>query len=654
MLRETNAIHAEFAQGITVSFLWNGKLTIRTTAERASGEPCEEATLPLTADFSLTVSKDAFLWKLNRLSDRASHVPAMQGKEIIVRQDTRRRVTELSITATLPCAYIWGTGERFDAVNQKGRASNGRVVERFTHQQDQTYLPAPFFITEQGFGWYRGGGIPARMTFGEDLCITQETEGPILTEDHLLFGRPREVLAQYIAMTGRPVLPPDWAFGLWISANGWHHDAEVEAQLQAIKTLDYPALVMVLEAWSDERTFYRWNDRKSWRDPAALVKKIRDAGLHLVLWQIPIIKHEWDGDPGEALRADMQEAVGKGYCVMCADGTPYRITEKWFHNSLLLDFTNPEAVRWWFDKRAYLLEMGVEGFKTDGGEFLFDKRVVLHNGLSGRAAHNLYPAQYVGAYHDFMQAHGVAGVTFSRAGYVGAQTQPMHWAGDQESEWCELEAQLCAGISAGLSGILFWGFDIGGFAGELPSAALYLRATAMGCFSPVMQWHSEPRSGQFYSTQGADFINDRSPWNLAEKLHEPRLLSIARYYARVRVWLMPYLLQEARNCVENLRPMMAHLCIDFADDPTALATEDEYMLGRGLLVAPLVKEGAMERDVYLPKGRWRSLFTQTVVEGNQTIRYPCDLEQIPVFERMGENDGCEEYALGDFPLLAVR
>ena len=278
--------------------------------------------------------------------------------------------------------------------------------------------------------------------------------------------------------------------------------------------------------------------------------------------------------------------------------------------------------------------MGVEGFKTDGGEFLFDYDAKLHNGQSGLEAHNLYPGQYIGAYHAFLAQNGVDGLTFSRADYAGAQTRPMHWAGDQLSQWSELSAQLTAGISAGLSGVLFWGFDIGGFAGELPSAELYLRATAMACFCPVMQWHAEPRSGQFFATHGAGFVNDRSPWNLARQLKDDRVLTLATAFARLRQRLRPYLYEEARHCVAANRPLMAHLCMDFGDDPVACACEDAYMLGRRLLVAPITREGQRERAVYLPAGRWRHYFTQEIFHGQQTCNVNVPLDQIAVFERL--------------------
>ena len=233
-----------------------------------------------------------------------------------------------------------------------------------------------------------------------------------------------------------------------------------------------------------------------------------------------------------------------------------------------------------------------------------------------------------------MERNGIHGVTFSRADSTGAQCRPIHWAGDQLSRWSELRAQLNAGISAGMSGVLFWSFDIGGFAGELPTAELYLRATALGCFSPVMQWHAEPRNGQFYATHGDGFINDRSPWNLADKLDDSRILSISTAFAGLRRKLQPYLVREAAYCVEMNRPMMAHLCLDYPKDQTACACDDEFMLGRDLLVCPIVEEGQDSRSIWLPRGTWKHWFTGATFAGENRYQLSCPLDEILVFERM--------------------
>ena len=138
-------------------------------------------------------------------------------------------------------------------------------------------------MTETGLGWHCEGDIPAETDFADGLSVSRRTRGETLCRDRLFFGPPARLLRQFIGYTGEPVLPPEWAFGLWISANGWNCDDEVEKQLTALKAHDYPADVMVLEAWSDEQTFYRWNGVGSWRDPAATVRRIRESGLHLVL-----------------------------------------------------------------------------------------------------------------------------------------------------------------------------------------------------------------------------------------------------------------------------------------------------------------------------------------------------------------------------------
>lgn len=619
-----NQLQIALDDNLTLTLKDDASITLEQIAAR--GEPCEKGVLGLADGYAFIAQKN-FIWKLNRLSETL-----IEARAYTLLVDCDGQVRKVSLALFMPCEYVLGTGERFDAVNQAGRATNGRVVEKFTHQGNQTYLPMPFFMTEKGYGWYRQSAAPACMRFGKETVIAQETSGAVLTRDRLLFGKPNEILAAFSRLTGDAVLPPEWAFGVWISGNGWNTDAEVDAQLAALKRFDYPASVMVLEQWSDERTFYRWHE-KNWRDPAAMVARVRKAGLHLVLWQIPVIKYEWDGSPGEALAADEREALAGGYVVKRADGSPYRITENWFHHSLLPDFTNPKAVAWWFGKRSYLLDMGVEGFKTDGGEFLFENAVRLFDGTDGLAAHNLYPVQYVGAYHRFLKENGVRGVTFSRAGYLGAQAQPIHWAGDQKSEWSELRAQLCAGLSAGLSGVIFFSFDIGGFAGPIPNAELYLRATAFGCFAPVMQWHSEPRYGQFGGGAGGN--NDRSPWNLAERTGDASVLEIGCRFARLREKLRPYLWREACACVKARRPMMAHLCLDYPDDPRAYAIDDEYILGRSLLVAPVVEAGADCRTVYLPAGAWRGFFDGAEYQGPCVVTVACPLHEIPVFQKKG-------------------
>lgn len=596
--------------------------------EAPAEEKADEASMLLPDGFSLHLGGKNYLWELKRFS-----IPICTVFSYTLRKNQADEITRITQTGSLDALYVWGTGERFDKVNQQNLGSNGRVVEKFTQQGNETYLPIPFFLTEKHLGWFRQGSVPTAINFLNGFRLSQEVCGDGLTSDRLFFGKPSVLVRQFIKVTGQPILPPPWAFGVWISANGWNCDAEVDAQLAALRKYNYPADVMVLEAWSDEQTFYRWNDENHWKNPAQMVRRVRDAGLHLVLWQIPIIKYEWDKEPNESLRKDIQEATERGYCIRYADGHPYRITENWFHHSLLMDFTNPDALDWWFNKRKALLEMGVEGFKTDGGEFLFDREVRLFNGQTGLEAHNLYPSQYIGAYHDFLRQNGVDGVTFSRADFTGAQTRPLHWAGDQLSLWTELSAQLKAGISAGMSGVLFWGFDIGGFAGELPSAELYLRATAMACFCPVMQWHAEPRSGQFYATHEDGFVNDRSPWNLAEKLGEPLVLTVATAFAMLRKKLQSYLWHEARFCVENNRPLMAHLCLDFPEDETALGCEDEYLLGRRLLVAPIVEEGIDGRMVYLPAGTWRHYFTGEIRQGEQKFYAAVPLSRIEVWEK---------------------
>lgn len=572
------------------------------------------------------------------------------------------------LTVSLSYRGAYGMGERYDALNQKGRAVVNQVEEKFCFQGEKTYCPAPFFWTDTGFGLYAETDEVTKFQFGEDNIAV---DLPLDCTVVLFAGTPAEIIRDYMALFGPAKLPPEWAFGPWISANRWNTQAEVEGQLQKMKEHGFPASVLVLEAWSDEATFYIWNGAKytpvpdgraleredfdftgsPWPDPEGMIRALHDAGLRLVLWQVPVYKKQGEEEvPKLQNDLDRADAKARGLCVQNSDGTPYVIPEgHWFSGSMVPDFTNPDTVDSWFAKRRYLLDMGVDGFKTDGGEFICTEDARFHDGSTGRQGKNRYPQDYTRAYTKFL---GEGRVLFSRAGYAGQHTTPIHWAGDQQSQNRELKSALTAGLSAALTGIPFWGFDIGGFAGPLPTLDLYRRATQLACFCPVMQWHSEPDGGQFRELMpGAEGNNERSPWNMAGAYQAPEFLEEMRFWHQLRVNLQPYLWVTAGNCAAYGKPMMRPLVYGWPDDPLAVAADDEFLLGDSLLVAPLLKENAERRAVYLPQGRWIGLFDHTQYEGGRQIEAGSK-DRLPVFLRSGFGlplDLGTEMTLGSIP-----
>lgn len=556
-----------------------------------------------------------------------------------------------TLTVSLVYHGAYGMGEKFDSLNQKGKTVRNQVVEKFCFQGDKTYCPTPFFWTDTGFGLYVDTCEVTSFTFGEDSIMVSLPE----KADVVLFsGTPETMLREYMSLFGPAVLPPEWAMGVWVSANRWNTQKDVEELLEKLKKYDFPASVVVLEAWSDEATFYIWNGAKyrpvaggmalkyedfdftgtPWPDPKKMIRDIHDAGGRLLLWQTPVYKKQGEDEVQNAQNdLDQEDAAQRKLCVTLPDGTPYAIPQgKWFGGSMVPDFTNPETVKSWFAKRQYLLDMGVDGFKTDGGEFIHDENARFHDGTTGKEGINRYARDYTQSYRDFV---GSKGVVFSRAGFSGQHTVPCHWGGDQQSQNSELGSVLKAGLSAAASGMIFWGFDLAGFAGPLPTLDLYRRATQMACFCPIMQWHSEPDGGQFRELMpGAEGNNERSPWNMEESYAAPGFMAEMRYWHKLHERLRPYLWETAQACVRDFKPFMRPLVYEWPEDRDAVNCQDEYLLGDDLLVAPLLEENADSRKVYLPEGKWTGFFDGTEYEGGQTVIAGGD-GKLPVFTRNG-------------------
>ncbi|MGD1822809.1 MAG: TIM-barrel domain-containing protein [Pleomorphochaeta sp.] len=526
---------------------------------------------------------------------------------------------------------LWGFGERFDKLNQKGLNRSNHVYEKFTNQGEETYLPIPFFLTND-FGVFINTDkvfeIESKLYEGFNtinifININQE-------DVYILLGDPKKQLNKFLSLNEEVILPPKWSFGPWMSANRWNSQDIVLEMAKKNKELGFNHSVIVVEAWSDEATFYKFNDKELWPNPKEMINSLNKMGLNLVLWQIPVLKKLEKGRKNFIHEKDCKYAIENNLVVKNNDGTPYTIpNDRWFEGSMIPDFTNPKTQKWWFKNRQYLLDMGVKGFKTDGGEFIYKDDVVFFDGSTGNEMKNKYPLSYTKAYYDNL---GEDRILFSRAGYTNSWSTPLYWGGDQLSKWSELKHQLIAGLNASVSGIFYWGFDIAGFAGEMPSKDLYLRAFLLGTFSPVMQWHSEPIGGQFSKImKSKDSVNDRSPWNIADLYNDDSILTITKNCCNLRNKMLDYIYSEAEFSKKHKEPLMRPLFFEHSNDKKVFDIDDEYYFGRSLLVAPIVEKDIYKRKIYLPKGNWFDCQLKKEIKGNIYIEREYSLSEIGLF-----------------------
>jgi alpha-glucosidase (family GH31 glycosyl hydrolase) len=552
-------------------------------------------------------------------------------------------------------AHLVGFGERFDRLDQRGQRLDVTVFEQYRNQGNRTYLPVPFaiVIASESWGFHvrtsRRTWFDIAATEPDKLWVEVELDGSDAEANvrvAIYGGSPGGVLAAFLDEVGRPTLPPDWVFRPWMSANEWNTDARIRAEVLRSKAEGIPVGVVVIEAWSDEATFVAFRDAAydvhedgsphrladftfppdgAWPDPKGLVGWLHEQGIRVLLWQVPLLKTR-PAPHGQA-QVDRDLMVQRGFGVQDAAGRPYRNRGWWFPGALLPDWTNPEGKWWWLDKRRYLVEeVGIDGFKTDGGEHAWGHDLRYADGTRGDVTNNLYPVLSAAAYHELMQSAGCDPVTFSRAGFTGAGTYPLHWAGDEGSTWEAFRASIVAGLTAGASGVFFWGWDLAGFSGHIPTAELYLRAAAMATFCPIMQYHAEFNHHRLPS-------GDRTPWNIAERTGDSRVVPTYRRFAQLRERLLPYLVTQAGLAVERKLPLMRALFLDWSDDPEIWRHPFEYMLGDDLLIAPVVEGGVDRWPVYLPVGDWIDAWTGEAVSGRAFIERAVPLDEIPVYIR---------------------
>ncbi len=511
---------------------------------------------------------------------------------------------------------LFGLGESFVALNRRGtRAIAWSRDTHGTNTTPLTYLNIPFFFSTRGFGVFVNQTARAVYELGYPSQITASlrVEQPYL--DYLLiYGpSPKEVLARYWLLTGRGALPPLWSFGVWMSRCMYRDAEQVRAVVERMRELALPLdVVNVDPRWLESRKHHErdacdfvW-DRPAFGEPEEFVAWLRERNVRLCLWENPYV---WKDT------ALYREGVDRGFFALGPDGAPAPSLEN-PREAVVVDFTNPDAARWWQDQHRPYLRAGVAAFKSDYGEGVpADARFA--DGTDGIETHNVLPLLYNRAVAEVIRQERGESIVFGRSGYAGSQRYPINWVGDTQSSFEGMAAALRAGLSLSCSGIPFWSHDIGGFLNPAnpalgPDPTLYIRWAQWGLLSSHSRFHG---------------IRGREPWWFGDEAVE-----IVRCYARLRTRLLPYIWSSAQQAVETATPLVRPLVLEFPDDPTSHHVDTQFLLGPWLLVAPVFDADGRVR-VYLPPGRWHDFWSSEALDGPRWLDLTMPLDRLPLYVR---------------------
>ena len=493
--------------------------------------------------------------------------------------DNARRINPVfTLTAD---EMIFGCGESATGLNKAGQKVNLFVTDPQGPETDQMYKPIPFFMSNRGYGMFMHTSAPVTCDFGATyIGLNKMFMGDENLDLFVFFGEPKDILDEYTDLVGKPGMPPLWSFGTWMSRITYFSEKEGYDVAANIRKNKYPCDVIHFDTgWFDVdwQCDYKFSENR-FQNPQQMLKDLRSQGFHVCLWQLPYFtpKNRYFS---ELIEKDMYVKNGNGEL-------PYE--------DVVLDFSNPETVKWYQDKLAGLLNIGVSAIKVDFGEAA-PLNGIYASGKSGWYEHNLYPVRYDMAVSEITKKLHNENIMWARAAWAGSQRYPLHWGGDAATTNTGLLGTLRAGLSFGLSGFSFWSHDMGGFVKSTPED-LYCRWIPFGFLTSHTRAHGAPPT---------------EPWLYDSK----RVQDVFRKSAEMKYRLMPYVYAQAKECTEKGLPMLRALFVEFPDDPGAWKVDDEYLFGSQILVAPLLESGMTGRTVYLPEGKWIDCQTEKVYEG---------------------------------------
>ena len=477
----------------------------------------------------------------------------------------------------------------------------------------------PLLVSSRGYALFFDNPGDATLAVGRSengVRIVYTAETGALRWYVLMGESVRGVMGEIANLLGRAPLPPRWALGFLQSTRHFHDTAELRQLPRTIRDKRIPCDALIyLSSYGEALGWNRGVGHLEfqptlWPDPAALLGEARAQHFEAITHEYPVL-HE--ASPLFAEAESRGYLVDAGYERGDGAGANYRQGQRY------LDFSDPKVGAWWWEAHRPLMALGVGGWWLDGGEG--PPATATLRGGSGRLLHNIYDRLRQEAFAAGEAAHRPQQRVFllCRSGAAGMQRfGSTTWTGDVNNDFATLEAQVPLGLNTGLSGVPYWGSDIGGFFHSVAETGeLYARWFQLGAFSPIFRSH-----GWVW--------REHVPW-----AHGPRVESICREYAELRYRLLPYTYTLAWQAHRDGLPLMRPLVFNYGDDPRVWTLGHEFLWGDDLLVAPVTREGATAWPVYLPAGTWHDFWTGARHAGPGGITVEAPLERLPLFVRGG-------------------
>jgi alpha-glucosidase (family GH31 glycosyl hydrolase) len=500
---------------------------------------------------------------------------------------------------------LLGLGEGGAQFDRRGFADTGRNGQgAYKLRTHGARVAIPWLIGASGWAMFvhRPHGT-FDLTGSEGRFIPENLKQALPLDLFVVASKdPAVIMAEYARLTGHPEMPPLWCLGYQQSHRTLASREEILAEAKTFREKELPCDALIYlgtgfcpSGWNTANGSFSWNSRV-FPDPKKMLEELHQDHFKVALHDVILT---------DDLRGRASDACNSAR------------------------FDEEEASCLW-DMHRKDFALGVDGWWPDEGDALGIKARLVRNRMYWDGPQMDRPNERPYSLH--------------RNGYAGMQRYaPFLWSGDVYSTWEALQTQIPIGINTGLTGIPYWGTDIGGFVPTKEfTAELFVRWFQFGAFCTLFRSHGRTwklhlpwgwNTGETGPTELTGFSDTATPD--PSQLRNPQVEVICRKYLELRYRMLPYLYSAVRECVLTGMPVMRALWLHHSDDPQAVARGDEYLWGRDLLVAPVVEPGATARRVYLPRGTWYDFWTGERVDGGREISRAVDLETIPLYVRAG-------------------